>query len=95
MSSDSNTPRPDSQSTEFETDPAKTTIQTNSGEHEITKDNPVRTGTFSRIDSYHTRECMYVKNTDLDDIIPTSERSLTFHSDIDECEECEDIRNEE
>jgi len=95
MSSDNNPPESNSQSAQLETTPGQTTIQTKTGVHEIGEDNPVRTGTFSRIDSYHTRECMYVKNADPDDIIPTSERSLNFHSDIDECNECKEIRTEE
>jgi len=70
-------------------------IETVDGPHEISKDAPVRTGSFGQIHKHHTTVCRYVKNTDPEDIKPLSEQDLEFHDELDECATCERERKGE
>lgn len=70
------------------------TIQTKTGKHRISKDNPVRIGTFSCISTYHTTNCRYVSDTDQQNIWPLTEQHLRYHEELEECTTCETNRTD-
>ena len=77
-----------------ETDKQRETIQTKTGEHRISEDNPVRLGHFGCIDTYHTTNCRYVSDTDQQNIWPLTEQDLRYHEELEECTTCKTNRTD-